>query len=227
LRRAPWWRTYGPTARPAFRQALAVGQFDDALPDRDGDSLSAILHSQLLVNVPQVGLDRLLAQGELGRDEPIAQAIGEQTQYLALPLRETELPARPPHAISPVSAPQGDSGGHGWIDGYLAVPYPHQLVGQLVAVQRPEEVARGSEAQGFDETPLGAAAGAPGRGDAGNLHDGGGSTPIPWRLRAAHRWRKMLTSLTMGTIVAYYLAICYGVDPSAEPQIKYLNEQLG
>jgi glucose/mannose-6-phosphate isomerase len=37
----------------------------------------------------------------------------------------------------------------------------------------------------------------------------------------------LLTSLHYGDYVAFYLAICYGVDPSPTPQIEYLNEQLG
>jgi glucose/mannose-6-phosphate isomerase len=36
----------------------------------------------------------------------------------------------------------------------------------------------------------------------------------------------MLTALLYGDYVAYYLAMCYGVDPSPIPQIDYLKEQL-
>jgi glucose/mannose-6-phosphate isomerase len=37
----------------------------------------------------------------------------------------------------------------------------------------------------------------------------------------------LLTSLHYGDYVAYYLAICYGVDPSPIPQVDYLRERLG
>ena len=37
----------------------------------------------------------------------------------------------------------------------------------------------------------------------------------------------MLTALHFGDYTAYYLAMCYGVDPSPIPQIDYLKEQLG
>ncbi len=37
----------------------------------------------------------------------------------------------------------------------------------------------------------------------------------------------LLTSLQYGDYVAFYLAICYGVDPSPVPQIDYLRDQLG
>ena len=40
--------------------------------------------------------------------------------------------------------------------------------------------------------------------------------------RLAH----LLTCLHYGDYVAFYLAICYGVDPSLVPQIDYLREQL-
>ncbi len=36
----------------------------------------------------------------------------------------------------------------------------------------------------------------------------------------------MLTALHYGDYVAYYLAMCYGVDPTPTPQIDYLKEQL-
>lgn len=36
----------------------------------------------------------------------------------------------------------------------------------------------------------------------------------------------MLTLLHFGDYTAYYLAMCYGVDPSPVPQIEYLKEQL-
>jgi glucose/mannose-6-phosphate isomerase len=36
----------------------------------------------------------------------------------------------------------------------------------------------------------------------------------------------MLTALHYGDYVAYYLALCYGVDPSPIPQIDFLKEQL-
>ena len=37
----------------------------------------------------------------------------------------------------------------------------------------------------------------------------------------------MLTSLHYGDYTAFYLAICYDIDPSPVPQIDYLKEQLG
>ena len=37
----------------------------------------------------------------------------------------------------------------------------------------------------------------------------------------------LLTSLHYADYVAFYLAICYGVDPSPVPQIDYLRDQLG
>ncbi len=37
----------------------------------------------------------------------------------------------------------------------------------------------------------------------------------------------MLTVLHYGDYAAYYLAMCYGIDPSPIPQIDYLKEQLG
>jgi len=40
--------------------------------------------------------------------------------------------------------------------------------------------------------------------------------------RLAH----MLTSLHYGDYTAFYLAICYGIDPSPVPQIDYLKQQL-
>ncbi len=40
--------------------------------------------------------------------------------------------------------------------------------------------------------------------------------------RLAH----MLTSLHYGDYTAFYLAICYEIDPSPVPQIDYLKEQL-
>jgi glucose/mannose-6-phosphate isomerase len=36
----------------------------------------------------------------------------------------------------------------------------------------------------------------------------------------------MLTALHYGDYVAYYLAMCYGVDPTPIPQIDYLKDQL-
>jgi glucose/mannose-6-phosphate isomerase len=36
----------------------------------------------------------------------------------------------------------------------------------------------------------------------------------------------MLTTLHFGDYTAYYLAMCYGIDPSPIPQIDYLKEQL-
>jgi glucose/mannose-6-phosphate isomerase len=36
----------------------------------------------------------------------------------------------------------------------------------------------------------------------------------------------MLTALHYGDYVAYYLAMCYGVDPTPTPQIDYLKEQM-
>ena len=41
------------------------------------------------------------------------------------------------------------------------------------------------------------------------------------------RLAQLLTSLHYGDYVAFYLAICYGVDPSPIPQMDYLREQLG
>ena len=38
---------------------------------------------------------------------------------------------------------------------------------------------------------------------------------------------QMLTALHFGDYTAYYLAMCYGVDPSPIPQIDYLKAQLG
>jgi glucose/mannose-6-phosphate isomerase len=38
---------------------------------------------------------------------------------------------------------------------------------------------------------------------------------------------QVLTALHYGDYVAYYLAMCYGVDPEPVPQIDYLKEQLG
>ena len=37
----------------------------------------------------------------------------------------------------------------------------------------------------------------------------------------------MLTTLHYGDYAAYYLAMCYGVDPGPAPQIDYLREELG
>ncbi|HEY6071869.1 MAG TPA: SIS domain-containing protein, partial [Anaerolineales bacterium] len=36
----------------------------------------------------------------------------------------------------------------------------------------------------------------------------------------------MLTVLHFGDYTAYYLAMCYGIDPSPTPQIDYLKEQM-
>ena len=46
--------------------------------------------------------------------------------------------------------------------------------------------------------------------------EAGGPSPL------AH----MLTSLHFGDYMSFYLAICYGIDPSPIPQIDYLKEQL-
>ncbi len=37
----------------------------------------------------------------------------------------------------------------------------------------------------------------------------------------------MLTALHFGDYTAYYLAMCYGVDPTPTPQIEYLKERMG
>ena len=45
---------------------------------------------------------------------------------------------------------------------------------------------------------------------------------MPYQLRLAH----MLTALHYGDYMSFYLAICYGADPSLIPQIDYLKSEL-
>jgi len=100
--------------------------------------------------------------------------------------------------------------GHNSVAGTL---YPEQLVGKCLALflrsrfEGPREARRAEITREIFMTT----------GFNTDTVEAAGPSPL------AH----LFTSLHYGDYVAFYLAICYGVDPSPIPQIDYLREQLG
>src|SRR5204863_729219 len=114
-----------PPSRPTGRSApdrVIVGDpplapsTEDAHADHRRHRVRPVVHAELSVDRPQVGLHRLLAHDELGGDVAVAQSVDQQGQDLALALADRQLAAWPHLGPPELGALEGDAGGDGGID---------------------------------------------------------------------------------------------------------------
>src|ERR687888_1787631 len=108
-----WLRSPAPRAPPcAWTSSAPLPPLD---PQPHGHRLGTIGRAELLVDRPDVVLDRLLADHELLRDVAIRAAAADEAHHLALALGQgigTRFAPRRGHAVLAAGDELEDHGGH-------------------------------------------------------------------------------------------------------------------
>ena len=123
-------------------------------PQRGRHGAGAVADAELAVDRPQVGLDGLVADDQLGGDGAVGKPVDDERQDLAFALCQPLPGPRPEFvALQPrrrVDRPRG----HARVDRGLAAVHELELTDQLVAADALQQIARRADAQRLEEVLL-------------------------------------------------------------------------